>query len=283
MRTGLKYDEPTISHICTYIEFLAARRRCPKSVRNEISSIRTYLRMAGFSTTDVDSLQVQNALRALDLQVRHIPDQKDPASPKIVSQVVAVLMGKPNGPMLAYSVVLMFQGFLRQSNLLPRLVGEYDHTRQLAVQDVTVLSDHLSIKITWSKTAQRYGDARTMELYAITSSPLCPRHLHIVSQLTTPPRSGKSPLIRFKDGNPITVSHFNRQWREALLTIGLDPNKLSLHSLRRGGASYAYYEHDAPLLEVKRHGAWASDAVRAYLRPLVPRKSNVHKAMLSLQ
>ena len=282
MRTGLQYDRPSISHICTYIEFLAARRKCPKSVRNDISSIRTYFRLAGLPTASIDSIQVNLALRALDMDVRHVPDQKDPASPHVVYHVVRVLSARENGPMLAYGVVLMFQAFLRQSNLLPRTVAEYDYTRQMAVQDVVVHTDRITLHIKWSKTTQKYGDARHIELYAINSSPLCPRHLHFLAQLSSPPMSPRAPLIRFRDGNPITVSHFNRQWKEALMSLGCDPQKLSLHSLRRGGASYAYYDHNATLLEVKRHGSWASDAVRAYLRPLVPRKSRIHQAMLHL-
>ena len=116
MRTGLKYDNPSIAHICSYIEYLAQSCKCPKSVRNEISSIRTYMRMAGIPTAPVDSLQVNHALRALDIQVRHIPDQKLPATPHVVYEVVKYMTAQTHGYMLAYSAVLMFQGFLHQSN-----------------------------------------------------------------------------------------------------------------------------------------------------------------------
>ena len=56
------------------------------------------------------------------------------------------------------------------------------------------------------------------------------------------------------------------QWTTLLSSVGVDPTAISLRSLRRGGATYAYY-NGASLQDTKTHGTWASDAVGAYIGP----------------
>jgi hypothetical protein len=46
--------------------------------------------------------------------------------------------------------------------------------------------------------------------------------------------------------------------------IGLDTNAFSAHSLRRGGASYAFELGLSPL-QIKLRGDWASDAYERYV------------------
>ena len=61
---------------------------------------------------------------------------------------------------------------------------------------------------------------------------------------------------------------------------GLSDYGYSLHSLQRGGTFFAYYA-GVPIVAIKHHGTWTSDAVYLYLLSLPPLKSPVAQAFAS--
>mmetsp|Transcript_57446 Transcript_57446/g.181875 ORF Transcript_57446/g.181875 Transcript_57446/m.181875 type:complete len:99 (+) Transcript_57446:3605-3901(+) len=68
--------------------------------------------------------------------------------------------------------------------------------------------------------------------------------------------------------------------KSSLRQLNIDPDCYSSHSLRRGGAMFAFLAGVSPEL-IKLHGDWASDAYQAYL--MMPPAARVHvtAAMLS--
>jgi hypothetical protein len=52
--------------------------------------------------------------------------------------------------------------------------------------------------------------------------------------------------------------------KHLVAAVGLDPTSYSTHSLRRGGATWAF-EHKVPTLLIKATGDWSSNAYEPYL------------------
>ena len=279
---GFDYKRPTALQVCAYIERLVERSYTPGTIRNHISAITTYMSLHSWSTKSIRSLRVVNALKAVDRNIRHVPLQRAPVTPELLRRIVRHMKGRENGPMIVLAILLMFHAFLRQSNLLPRSVRTFDPTRQLTTSDVSVANSTMEITVKWSKTHQTLGDSRVINLHANPRSPLCPVTAYSRTQYIKGRTRPQRPLIAFQDGNPITLGYLKRQWSEVLISLHLSPATYSLHSLRRGGASYCYYQGGASINQVKRHGGWVSDSVRAYLKPPRSFKDSVHRALLDL-
>ena len=268
--------------MCAYIERLVEKGLSPGTIRNHISAITTHMKLRGWSTHSLRSLKVSNALRAVERNVRHVPRQRSPVSPQLLRRVVMDIGQRDNGPMMCLAIIIMFQAFLRQSNLLPRSVKAFDPTRQLTMSDIKLRPASMDIKVKWSKTQQTFGDTRVTTLHAIPGSSLCPLKSFKAAQHRRGRCRPSAPLIAFPDGNPITLAYLKRAWDDAVSSLGLLPAKYSLHSLRKGGASHCYYKGGAPIHQVMTHGGWKSESVRAYLRPPHSHKTSVHKALLQL-
>ena len=213
------------------------------------------------------SLHVKNALKAVELQIRHVPDQKDAVTPKLLKNILCLIRKRSNGNMMALAIIIMFQAFLRQSNLLPRCVAAFDPTRQLTSSDVKVRGGVLSIQVKWSKTQQKLGDNREINLHSIPGSPLCPVAAFRAASMGRRRHTPDSPLITFRDGNPMTLGYVKKAWAAVLKSLCRSARVFSLHSLRRGGTSYVSFQGQAKMTDLRRHGGWSSEAVRAYLKP----------------
>ena len=199
-RAGFRYDKPTIPAVCAFNEFMAETHKSPKSVRNVLCSLRTHFKMAHIKHSCMDSIQVANAIRALELQVCHIPNQKRPVNPESFTSLVRELQQDVNGDMLVLGVVIMFNAMLRQSNLFPHSVAAFDPHRHLCVKDIAVSANEAQLTVKWSKTLQIASDARTITLHRIRGSPLCPLRALRRAGAVRCDRSPNRPLLQYADG-----------------------------------------------------------------------------------
>ena len=110
---------------------------------------------------------VLNALRAVERNVRHVPLQRAPVTLHFLRCLASLITKMKGGPMLALPI--MFQAFLRQSNLLLRSLKPFD-----PISDVRVRRQSINLNIKWSKTQQTFGDGRVFTLPAIAGSPPLP-------------------------------------------------------------------------------------------------------------
>ena len=278
------YKQPRPSDICAFIERLAEMYKSPSTIRNNISAVKTYMAIRGRSVKPFENILVKNALRAVDIQVRHVPRQRLPITPAQLSVIISIIIKRRNGNMMALALIIMFQAFLRQSNIFPRTVASFDATRHITFSDISRNKSSITIAVKWSKTQQKLGEHQNITLHALPGSPLCPVTAYDRAMKTRQRATTEAPLITFNDGNPITTGYIKREWARALTAASLPPHMYSLHSLRRGGASFTYYKGGASLSDVIRHGGWSksSQCVRAYLKPPAMYKDTVHRALDTL-
>ncbi|MCP3887315.1 MAG: tyrosine-type recombinase/integrase [Desulfobulbaceae bacterium] len=92
------------------------------------------------------------------------------------------------------------------------------------------------------------------------------------------PANNNSPLFMLNPLQPLFVEQLRKTFRALCQEIGLDVQALSLHSLRRGGASEAYHKGASPL-DIQRHGGWNSSTFWDYIYPSLSSPHSVCQAL----
>jgi hypothetical protein len=95
---------------------------------------------------------------------------------------------------------------------------------------------------------------------------LCPIRA-VLAHFGASPLPKDRPLFNYlKNGVEVFFSHaaFVSRLKQGLVSAGVDHTQFSAHSLRRGGASFAYEIGLSPL-QIKQRGDWASSAFERYV------------------
>ncbi|XP_068716917.1 integrase/recombinase xerD homolog [Montipora capricornis] len=152
--------------------------------------------------------------------------------------------------------VLSFAGFFR-----------FDDVSRIRRNDIFFNEVFMVIKVPKSKNDQlRRGDK---VIISVLPSPACPVKLlkKYLPKFKIPPDSRDlifRPISKGKDSckliapdKPISYSTMRQAFRRDLKTIGADPSKFELHSLRSGGATMAANSGVSDRV-FQRHGRWKS-------------------------
>ena len=282
-RIATNYKAIQYYHVCWYLEYLAGQGLAPASISNAVSHLRTYYLLAGLDTTPLHHFRVGLALRALSTTIRHVPVLRGPVSPDLLKSVIAAINEAQSPQAMRLALILMFVGFLRQSSVAPQSVSAYDSTRHLSASDLTLTPAGLRVAIKWTKTLQTSADATSILLPPTEDPLLCPVRAYCSYRDAFPSHQQQdAPLLRHSDGNALTVPFIRRQWNLLLKRVGASPATHSLHSLRKGGATYTYNVARADLNDVMTHGTWRSQAVRAYITPNQGPGNTVYQALQRL-
>ena len=252
------------------------------SISNNISHIRTYYKMANIDAAPLHHYRVNLALRAVAISIRKAPNLKDAVPPQVVRAVLTRNQGSEEAELVALAILILYIGFLRQSSLAPATRAAFDPTRHPSVADAALGPKGLTLQLKWSKTMQRATDATSLILPPTMDPTMCPVKAYTKYMAKRAHHGPRAPLLTFKDGNPLTSRYLARRWAALLVSVGSDPKLYSLHSLRKGGASYAYNQGGARLNDVMTQGTWRSMAVRHYIKPKDGQTNTVHRALARL-
>lgn len=274
---ALEYISPSAGTLCLYAEFLARSFTAPQTIRNYISGIRFCHKYLDIDCPALHSFELDLMLRALDLTMRHIPNQRLPIDNAILVKLCYVCdyLGDL-GRVLKVAFLFGYYGFLRQSNLAPRQAAIFDPKRHTCRGDIVQCPPGLVIILKWTKTIQRGQHIPMIPLPSVTGSPLCPCSAYRQMLQVCPTRSPNDPLLLLpgpgKVRKTLTSCQISRAFQACMLTLGYPDKAYSLHSLRAGGATAAYTA-GVDYVHIKRHGTWRSDSFWSYVST-----SNIHKS-----
>ncbi len=85
-----------------------------------------------------------------------------------------------------------------------------------------------------------------------------------VRMCTAIPATPKGPFLILPDNTPLSIGKLRSEFKQLCISIGLNPEEYSIHSLRRGGAFYAHAQ-GADHKDVQQHGAWSSQCYWDYI------------------
>jgi hypothetical protein len=172
-----------------------------------------------------------------------------------------------------------FFAFLRKSNLFYPASG-FDKNKHLVRSDFSPTQEGMSIDIKWSKTIQFSQRVHQVVIPSIPGNPLCPVSAVLRCFLLAPNLPG-DPAFSLRVGpvlSPLTYKKFLTVLRSHLESAGFSPSGYAGHSLRRGGASWAF-RCGVPGEFIKIQGDWKSEAYQRYLELPLEAKGLVARHM----
>jgi hypothetical protein len=252
--------------LISYIAFLA-RKLQASSIPNYLNVIRLLHLEAGFKNPLADNFEVNLIKKGVNRQLGLPPKQKEPMTLSILRKIHVLLdVSKPSDLAFWAACVVGFFGFLRKSTLLPAS-RDFVEGKILTRADVTNMCiDSFVLIVRQSKVIQFGEKIHSIPFVRGSEFILCPVR-SVMSHFGASPLGAKRPLFNFLVAGrevALTQESFVSRLKGLLKGVGLNSGEYSAHSLRRGGASYAFQLGLSPL-QIKLRGDWSSDSYEQYI------------------
>ena len=261
-----------ITHNSRFGQHLSATFESPESVGNYLSGVRTCLALLGLQVPDVQDRQMKMFIAGLKRAMPHAIKQAEPVTPELLVKLSKVVNFTNQVEMVAWTGLLLgFYMFLRRSNLVPETMDTFNMEQQFCRGDINLLGleQPMMCEIRWSKTIQHKQKILRLPVLPVTNKAICPVFWvhYMINKIPAEPRD---PVLTIRVGRQklaLSANQLIYRVRKWLLLRGVDPTIYSLHSLhslRRGGATFAY-QADMEGEMIKLLGNWASDTYKRYV------------------
>ena len=245
------------------------------SISAYLNIIRLIHLESGFPNP-LEDYQLKALLKGTRRDLGHIVTPKLPITPSILIRIYPLLdMGAPLDLFFWASTLMGFFGMLRKANLFPS-ASDSIVTRS----DFVKIDQGLVVTLHATKTIQYKERTHQVLLPYLKGSVLCPVS-SILRAFSKFPVNQTAPAFSYMSLGrliSLTYSTYVARLRHFLTLIGLQPSKYAGHSLRRGGATWAF-NCGARGEMVKAQGDWRSDAYLKYLELPPSSLSDIVKAM----
>ena len=271
----------TASSICEFIKYLASTATNSQSIMNIISSIKLYMELKGEDVSVFDDITVALMKKAIKLNIPKAVKPRKLLSPQDFAKICGHINIDTHGLncfALRLGLIMGFLGFLRRGNIAPDSVATFDSSKHTSRQDCHVSDHGFVIRLTWTKTRHN------QEPLFITIPHMTLSHINAVYNFNTMIQVSKvsgqprSPLLLFADGGVITAPFLAKVLSTTAAQVGLDPSGLTLHALRRAGATASQHA-GAQGPSIAKQGTWASDTYMHYLLSSENAPSPVQQAL----
>ena len=244
-RYMLQYFPCDNRQLCRFGQHLKSTFESPDAVGNYLSGIHTMLALLGLEIPDVKDRQMQMFITGLKRTMVHAVKQAAPVTPQILLRISKVVNYRDRIEVIAWTVVLLgFYMFLQKSNLVPDAMDKFEPLHQFTRADAHLLGlgKAMMFEIRWTKTIQFREKILRVPVLPAKNSAICPVYwMHRMVQDN--PGAPLDLLFLIKAPQQTLCLSANQliyRLRKWLKLIGEDDMAFSLHSLCRGGATFAY-------------------------------------------
>lgn len=266
--------------LCMYVAWLA--RSCAyHTVVQYVKGLKASLVGAGI--TWMGGMQLQSVLLGVKNDKGMASQVKLAIHPYMLVEMSSMVWGRDLEELAAFTcMVLGVFSFLRKSNLVVDGVSLSHGNKVLRRCDVVFDQQKYCLWLTvrFTKTLKHRERVHTVAVQGVKGGVLDPVHWWLRYQRAVPAGSEEPAFGSDVNGTyvPLTYTRLVHHIKALVTTLGLDASKFSSHSLRRGGASFAF------LCSVQREliqmqGDWKSDAYQRYLQFDEQQKLSVTAAM----
>ena len=254
----------TTEVICLFMQFLSRSFSSPTSIKNYVHGVHVLHQLLGLPFEHHQALEFRLAFRGIKRLHPHVPKKASPMDPVLLQHMFVFVDLDDPVHMTYWCVCLM--GFFLMLRISHFTSQKSEFHQPLKREDIQFTDSGAVVCIRWSKTKQFGGDILKWPLLAISGSPLCPVAAY-KRMCTLVPLPQTSLAFQMKSGSmchPITAGGFQCFLRKLVACTGNDPLLYSTHSLRRGGATWAFQCGVSGEL-IQKFGGWKSDAYKGYL------------------
>ena len=262
--------------VARFMVFLA--RTCKYSTVNNYMSAVT--RLHEFYGHDMDfrgSFLLKLVMAGIKRQLGDAVSQKMPLTPSQMRDIYAHLdMTDWNVATMWAALIFSFRTLLRKSNIVPDSLSSQNHV--VTRGDIVRQADRITVRVSSTKTLKYRERVLEIPLFKVSSAPFCvvsqlERHLDLTREVKD------GPLFLLKAGDrltPLLYRDLLKFIKTCVSLIGLSPEDVGLHSMRRSGAGFLH-GISIPLEDIKCLGDWKSMAVLMYLVTPFERKLSIEE------
>ena len=265
----LPYFPADNKQICRFGQYLARTFQSPEAVGNYQSAVRTFSVLLGLPIPNPQEKEMQMFMQGLKRVMDHEVKQAAPITPELLIRMSKVVNYTSHVDIVAWVATLVgFTMFLRKSNLVPDTRIEFDPTKQFRRQDLNLTgpTSAMMAEIMWAKNLQFKQKVLRIPLLPVDNKAICPViWVHFMMQ-EVPALAHDPAFTIYVKGEKMALSanQLVARIRKWLKLIKENEDEYSLHSLRRGGATFAYQCNIEGEM-IKRLGNWASEAYKRYI------------------
>ena len=247
---------------------MLARTLKYKSIKTYISmGVRLFHLQNGIPwVATKDRWPISQILRGIRRKKGDETEQKQPISPRMLLAMKDYLAIRTKQGMCVWAAMLVaFLLMLRKSNIMTDKPDNTNDRAPIKMGDLKLVSDEgLWIRLRHTKTIQYTERELWLLLPRLHNSDLCPtmaifNHIKANRQGAGP----NEPLFATQKG-PLKYNTLLNQIKQALKKCGYNPQKYAGHSLRRGGATWAFSTCKMAGELIKTIGDWTSQAYLLY-------------------
>ena len=265
----LQYFPADNKQICRFGQHLASRFKSPEAVGNYLSAVRTFMALLGLPIPDPTEKEMRMFNQGLKRIMDHEVKQAAPITPEILIKMSRVVDYTSQVDMVAWVATLVgFTMFLRRSNLVPDNMESFNPHMQFRRQDFNVTGPLtvMMAEITWAKNLQFKQKILRLPILPTANKAICPVMWVHYMMHKVPAEPNDPAFTIWSEGKKkaLSANQLIARLRDWLKLIKEDQDQYSLHSLRRGGATFAY-QCNIEAEMIKRLGNWASDAYKRYI------------------
>ncbi len=206
-------------------------------------------------------------LRGLPRIMHHVTKQARPMTPQLLRCISQQVDHTSDKQVVVFMALLVgFFIFLCRSNLALTVDTKFSLKRHLLRSDVRWGQDLVLVHIKWTKTLQ-FQRPLLLPLVRLEDKSICP--VFWLGKVLRFPGLGNTPLFQYFNTQTwkqvcITAHVLQRYLKKWVLQVGENSNNFSLHSPRRGGATWGFCR-GLPAPMIKALGNWALDTYLRYL------------------
>ena len=260
--------EPSDRAVTAFVIFLSQTQQY-RSITSTMTGVKQFWKDTGFQLSSMDQWRAYpRVMQGLRRHQKGPPQRKHPISPDELSQMQPFFRQAPFANALWACIIISWWSMLRKSNTTSEALQlqRGDHCITRADVSVDLTKWRLTVRVRSSKTNQYKERCHEIVLQGKRGHVLDPVAAwtnHIAS--STLPEA--FPAFAFEEnGKPLPMRYDDLRCALKVLmaAIGGNAAAVSSHSLRRGGATFAYHAGVRDVL-IQAHGDWRSDAYKAYI------------------
>ena len=249
------------------------------ALSGKAKSIHTYLSMGcrilceqsnGRYTPPSQLPRLRRTIKAIERIYGKLKNRKPPITIAMLMRICSTTLLITDIYTLTIKAALLvaFFGFLRKSSYCTATMSSFDPMRDLTFSHLVKRGNRYAIVLSHTKTIQCLE--RQVEIWLPRYDNIFCPSLALDNMIVTrtrqwgPPQPFQPLFMITKGGQALYSARFLAELKTAVQAAGYDPKLYTPHSLRRGGATFAFECQCSPAC-IKMQGDWISDAYLLYL------------------
>lgn len=217
------------------------KRLTPQTISNYVSAVRTLHGLCGLELPKVDNVLHKAVLKGMKYRLKRPVKQAQPIDPIIFKTLAPHVQFSDPLELVAWVACLMgFHLLLRASNITSSSTKHFDPEINLTRSDFRMHEGLLVVHIRWTKTLQFKERKLIIPVIPFTDPDISAVRWFqsMVSQIPAPPQAPAFAVPKHGKLYPLSYSQLDRIIKLWCCRAQLDGSRLTLHCLRRGGASW---------------------------------------------